>query len=80
MLSTIMGFALSLSPVAVETPENNDTIPGQQIINSIVGHIGGIRIGTHSGKIRIGSHSGKIRIGSHSGKIRIGSHSGKIKI
>ena len=31
MLTTIMGIALSLSPVAIETTENNYTVPSQEI-------------------------------------------------
>ena len=60
MLSTIIGFALSLSPIAMEAPEGNIS----QEVNKSVLHIA-----LGHGKVRIDANKETIRMLGNNGKI-----------
>lgn len=80
MLSTIIGFALSLSPIAMEAPEGNISQEvNKSVLHIALGH-GKVRINSTQGRIRINSTQGKVRIGLGEGRIRIDANKETIRM
>ena len=78
MLSTIIRFALSLSPIAMEAPEGNISQEvNKSVLHIALGH-GKVRINSTQGKVRIGLGEGRIRIDANKETIRMLGNNGKL--
>ena len=73
MLSTIIGFLLSISPVAIEAPEDN-------LGHEINKDVGNIHIGNQRGTVSISGNKGSTEIGVHGGSIKINGSNDSVTV